>query len=226
MASAESVALTAELRAYVVAHGLPPDAVARRLIDRTAALGGVAEMQVPPEQGALLTWLARLLGARLAVEVGTFTGYSTLCLARGLAPGGRVVTFDLSQEWTAIARAAWREAGVDDRVDLRLGPAADGLAALPGDPVVDLAFIDADKPSYVRYWDLIVPRVRPGGLVLADNVLYGGAVADPAVVGNAAAIRAFNDRVRADPRVEAVLLPIADGLTLARRLPDPTGGGS
>lgn len=211
------LAMTAEIYRYLREQAEPASAAQRRLTERTQALGEYAEMQVPHEQSVLLTLLARIVQARLVVEVGTFTGSSTLALALGLPPDGRVITCDLSAEWTAIARAAWREAGVADRVDVRLGPAADTLAALPPDPVIDLVFLDADKPGYLGYWEELVPRVRPGGLLLADNVLYGGEAADPGATGNARAIRAFNDHVRADERVESVLLPVADGLTLARK---------
>ncbi|MFI0479684.1 O-methyltransferase [Actinomadura sp. 9N215] len=226
MGASKDVELTDELHAYIVDHGLPPDGVAQWLIGRTQELGSVAEMQIPPEQGALLTLLARLVRARLIVEVGTFTGYSTLCLARGLATGGRVLTCDLSAEWTSIAQQAWRQADLADRIEVHLRPAAETLASLPEEPVVDLAFIDADKPGYIGYWDLLVPRLVPGGVLAVDNVLYGGTVADPRVVGNAAAIRAFNDHVRADSRMDAVLLPIADGLTLARKHDDTSGAST
>lgn len=219
MPAPKDVLLTEELRAYMVEHGTPPDPVARDLIARTLELGGVAEMQIPPEQGALLTLLARLVGARLIVEVGTFTGYSTLCLARGLSSGGRVVTCDLSAEWTDIAAESWRRAGLGELIETRLGPAADTLAELPEEPSIDLAFIDADKPGYIQYWELLVPRIRPGGLLIADNVFYGGDVVDLDAVGNAASIRAFNDHAAHDPRMEVVMIPVADGLTLARRTP-------
>lgn len=203
---------------YLVRHGSPPDAVQQELIEETRRLGGVSLMQIAPEQGAFLTLLARAIGARRAVEVGTFTGYSALCIARGLAPGGRLLCCDVSEEWTAIARRFWEKAGVADRIELRLGPAAETLAALPPEPVFDLAFIDADKGGYPVYYEAILPRLRPGGLVLADNVLWFGRVADPAADDEATAhIRAFNALVAADPRVEPVMLPIGDGLTLARK---------
>ncbi|MEU6380377.1 O-methyltransferase [Streptomyces sp. NPDC046909] len=213
----KSVPMTPALYAYVLAQADPPSPVQRRLIERTHALGQAAEMQIPHEQGAFLTLLTRLTGARRIVEVGTFTGYSTLAFALGLPADGTVVTCDLSEEWTAVAREAWEAAGVADRVELRLGPAEETLRRLPEEPVIDLVFLDADKTGYETYWELLVPRVRPGGLLLADNVLYGGAAADPGCTGNAAGIRRFNARVRADERVESVLLPIADGLTIARK---------
>jgi caffeoyl-CoA O-methyltransferase len=214
----KSVVMTAEVAEYVVAHGTPPDAVQRDLIEETAALGGVSIMQIRPEQGAFMTMLAHLLGARRIVEVGTFTGYSALCLARGLAEGGTLLCCDVSEEWTAIARRAWERAGVADRITLRIGPAIETLRSLPADELVDLAFIDADKPSYGAYLDELAPRIRPGGLVLVDNVLWSGAVVDPAAQDeNVRAIRAFNEQAAADERFDAVILPIADGLTLLRR---------
>ncbi|MFJ4777219.1 O-methyltransferase [Streptomyces sp. NPDC088762] len=213
----KTVHLTPEVYAYLVAQAEPPSPAQEQLVARTRALGGPAVMQVPHEQAVLLTLLARLTGARRIVEVGTFTGYSTIALAEGLAPGGRVITCDLSEEWTSIARQAWKEAGVADRIDLRIAPALETLTALPPDPVIDLGFLDADKPGYRAYWDQLVPRVRPGGLLLADNVLYGGEAVRADARGNALAIREFNAHVRADDRVESVLLPIADGLTLARK---------
>ncbi len=218
MAEPKTVAVTPEVHAYLVAHGTPPDAVQRALIDATGALGAVSGMQIAPEQGTFMTMLTQLVDARFAVEVGTFTGYSAICVARGLAPGGRLLCLDVSEEWTAIAREHWGPAGVADRIELRLGPAAEALAALPPDPPIDIAFIDADKPSYRTYYDLIVERLRPGGLVLLDNVLWGGAVVDASDTSESTvAIRAVNDHVAADPRVDAVMLPISDGLTIARK---------
>ncbi|MGW5342053.1 O-methyltransferase [Streptomyces sp. NPDC004050] len=215
--TAKTVPITPEVYAYLLAQTDPPTPAQQQLVARTRELGDVAVMQVPHEQARLLTLLTRITGARRVVEVGTFTGYSTLALAEGLAPGGRVVTCDVSEEWTAIAREAWRAAGVADRIDLRLGPAVDTLAALPYEAEIDLAFLDADKGGYRTYWDELVPRLRPGGLLLADNVLYGGDAARPDATGNALSIREFNARVRADARVDSVLLPLADGLTLARK---------
>lgn len=152
-------------------------------MERTARLGPVARMQIGPDEGAFLTLLARLMGARRAIEIGTFTGYSALCIARGLAPGGHLLCCDVDKEWGQIAREAWAQAGVADQIRLRLGPALDTLRALAPDPVVDLAFIDADKENYVAYYEELLPRMRPGGAVLADNVLWRGHVIDP--VGDA-----------------------------------------
>jgi caffeoyl-CoA O-methyltransferase len=215
--SDKTLTATPELTAYVRAQAGPPTAVQRRLIEETAALGGPAEMQIPPEQGVLLTLLTRLIGARTAIEVGTFTGYSTLALAEGVGAAGEVITCDISDRWSAIADRAWRDAGVDGRIRRLIGPAVDTLRTLPDEPFADVVFLDADKVGYVDYWELLVPRVRPGGLLIADNVLYAGEAVSPTATGNAAAIRRFNDHVRADPRVESVLLPVADGITLARK---------
>ena len=212
-------AVTDDVRDYAAARGSwPPDEVVARLQTRTRALGGVAGMQIGDDQGQLLTMMARLVGARRAVEVGTFTGYSGLCIARGLAEGGTLLCCDVSAEWTAIGLDAWREAGLDDRIELRIAPALQTLQALPLDPVIDLVFIDADKTGYLDYWDELVPRVRPGGVLLADNVLWSGLVADPDdTEDDTVALRVFNDMVAADDRVEVVLLTAFDGLTIARR---------
>jgi caffeoyl-CoA O-methyltransferase len=158
------------------------------------------------------------VGARQAVEVGTFTGYSALCIARGLADDGSLLCCDVSEEWTAIGREHWERAGVADRIDLRIAPAVETLRALPDQPMFDLVFIDADKVNYITYVDELVPRLRAGGLLLIDNVLWGGAVVDPkADDPDTVAIRACNDHVAAHPDLESVILPVADGLTLARR---------
>jgi caffeoyl-CoA O-methyltransferase len=214
----KSFLLSTDLAAYLVGHGTPPDDVQQSLIAETRGLGAVSGMQIAPEQGAFLTTLTRIVGARSAVEVGTFTGYSSLCIARGLVEHGRLLCCDVSEEWTAIARRAWTRAGVADRIDLRIAPGADTLRALPKDETIDLAFIDADKPSYAVYYEEILTRLRPNGVLLVDNVLWGGRVVQPDVDDeNTRAIRAFNDMVAADARVEAVMLPIADGLTLCRK---------
>ncbi|MBT2407710.1 MULTISPECIES: O-methyltransferase [unclassified Streptomyces] len=213
----KTVPLTREVYAYLVAQAEPPSPVQEQLVARTRTLGGPAQMRIPHEQAVFLTMLGKLLGARRIVEVGTFTGYSTLALAEGLVPGGRLLTCDISEEWTSIAQEAWKEAGVADRIELKIAPALETLRALPPEPVIDLVFLDADKPGYQAYWDQLVPRVRPGGLLLADNVLYGGEAVRADAEGNALAIREFNAHVRSDDRVESVLLPIADGLTLARK---------
>ena len=207
-----------EIAAYIGAHAAAPDEVLRDLQRRTAELGRAAAMQVSGDEGALLTLLTRLVGATNAVEVGTFTGYSSVCIARGLAPGGHLLCCDVSEEYTALARDAWAAAGLDDRIELRVAPAIETLRSLPTDASIDLAFIDADKPSYTAYYDELVPRLRSGGVVLADNTLWSGRVADPAADDESTvAIRAFNDRVSADDRVESCILPVSDGLTLIRK---------
>ncbi len=213
--------LTEALHEYVVAHSTQPDPVLLDLADETARRFGpdLAELQIGPEQGRFMTLLAQLTGARSAVEVGTFTGYSAICIARGLADGGTLLCCDISEEWTTIARHYWQRAGLADRIELRLGPAAATLAALPGGTSFDYAFIDADKTGYVAYWDLIVPMIRPGGVILVDNTLSHGRVVEEAEQDdNVRGIRRFNGHAVADPRVELVLLPVGDGLTLARKL--------
>ncbi|MEU4779812.1 O-methyltransferase [Micromonospora sp. NPDC023633] len=212
----KSIPLTSELHAYLVAHGAPPDEIMRDLAEETrAALPNDAHIQVAPELAAFLTFLTRLLGVRQAVEVGTFTGLSSLAIARGLPEGGRLTCFDISEEFTGIARRYWARAGVDDRIELRIGPAGDTLRELPHERYLDFAFIDADKTGYPIYWAELVPRMRPGGMIAVDNVLRGGRVIAPQNADDRA-IAAFNDEVLADVRVDAVMLPIADGLTLAR----------
>lgn len=212
----KSIPLTSELHAYLVAHGGPPDEVMLDLIKETQAhLPEDAQMQVAPEQAAFLTFLTRLLGARRAVEVGTFTGLSALAIARGMTEDGQLTCLDVSEEFTGIARRYWTRAGVDDRVQLRIGPAAETLRELPADRHLDFAFIDADKIGYSAYWAELVPRMRPGGVIAVDNVLRDGRVLAPQDASDRA-IAAFNDEVLADTRVDPVMLPLADGLTLAR----------
>jgi caffeoyl-CoA O-methyltransferase len=211
--------LSDELHAYIVGHGTPPDDIQQRLIDETAVLGGVSKMQIAPEQGAFMTLLCRVSAARRVIEIGTFTGYSALALARGLPADGRLLCCDVSEEWTAIARRYWKEAGIDNKIELRIAPALDTLRSLPIGDEFDLAFIDADKENYLAYAEEIVLRLRQGGLLLVDNTLWSGEVADPTIVegDNLLAIRAFNDAFAADPRLDVVILPISDGLTLARK---------
>jgi caffeoyl-CoA O-methyltransferase len=215
----KSFQLSSEVHDYLVAHGSPLDEVQRELVDETQSLGAISRMQVSPEQGALLTLLVGLMGVERAVEVGTFTGYSALCIARGLAPKGRLLCCDVSEEWTSIGRRAWERAGVADRIELRIAPAIETLTALPDEPHVDFAFIDADKGGYLAYYEALVPRLRPNGLLAVDNVLWSGRVVDPqADDADTEAIRAFNRHAAADPRTQTVMLPVADGLTLARKL--------
>lgn len=217
-AAPKDMRLAPEIHDYLVSHGTPPDEIQLGLIEATQQLGGISLMQVAPEQGAFMTLLARSIGARHAVEVGTFTGYSALCLARGLPEDGLLICCDVSEKWAAIGRPFWERAGIADRIDLRIGPALDTLRALPAADDLDLAFIDADKPSYPDYYEELLPRLRTGGLILVDNVLWSGRVADPAADDpQTVAIRKFNDKVAVDTRVDCVMLPISDGLTLLRK---------
>jgi len=212
--------ITDDVRDYAAHRGSwAAGEVVRQLQAKTQALGDVAGMQIGDDQGQFLTMMARLVGARRAVEVGTFTGYSSLCIARGLAPGGTLLCCDISAEWTAIGIQAWEEAGLRDRIELRIAPALTTLRGLPSAADIDLVFIDADKTGYGDYWEELVARVRPGGVLLVDNVLWSGRVVEPGVTDeDTEALRRFNDMVAADARVEVVLLTAFDGLTIARRL--------
>jgi predicted O-methyltransferase YrrM len=211
-----------EIADYALEHTSGPDAVQLQLQAVTAErTGQAAGMQIGDDQAVLLEILARATGARRAIEIGTFTGYSSLALARGMGPDGWLLCLDVSEEWTAIAREHWEKAGVADRIELRLGPALDTLRSLPAYGTFDLAFVDADKTGYADYYEELLPRLRPGGLLLVDNTLWGGAVLDAKDDSDdTVAIRAVNDRIAADPRVRVVLLPIGDGLTVAQRLAD------
>lgn len=217
--SPKSFLLNEALHRYIVEHSLPLDDVQVSLIEQTAALGDVSGMQVAPEQGAFLTVLTAALGVRSAVEVGTFTGYSALCIARGLAQDGHLVCCDVSEEWTSIGRRHWAAAGVAERIDLRIAPASETLRSLDPSPTIDLAFIDADKRGYRDYAEQLIPRLRPNGVLLVDNTLWSGRVIEADADGNADAahIRAFNDWLITNDAVDTVILPIADGLTMARR---------
>jgi caffeoyl-CoA O-methyltransferase len=215
----KGIQMTRELRDYLVDHSIPATEHHTAIVEDTLAKAPDRSiMQIPREQGPLMTLLARLVGARLAVEVGTFTGYSALCIARGLADGGRLICFDISEEWPAVGRPHWDAAGVGDRIEVRTGPAAERLGELAGGDPVDLVFLDADKPGYVGYYETLVPLMRSGGLLVADNVLYSGAVLDPTHTDdNVVALRAFNDHLAADPRVDVVMVNVADGLSLVRK---------
>jgi caffeoyl-CoA O-methyltransferase len=222
--TATPVPITPELHAYLLDHTTARDEVQAWLIARTAELGSYARMQIAPEQGVLLTMLTRLTRAEVAVEVGTFTGYSSVCIARGLAKGGRLICCDVSEEWTAIAREAWSRTGLADRIDLRIAPALETLEALPADEHIDFAFVDADKEPYFAYYSALITRLRPGGIIAFDNTFRNGDVVDSrreqAGRGgdrDAAALHAFNERLVADERVEVVMLPIADGLSVVQK---------
>lgn len=218
--SRATVNVTPELQRYMLDHSLREPAVLARLRAVTATLSA-AGMQISPEQGQFMQLLVRLIGARRCLEIGTFTGYSSLAVALALPGDGRVVACDVSVEWTQIARQFWQEAGVDTRIDLRLAPALrtlDELLAGGDTGAFDFAFIDADKTNYVAYYERSLELLRPGGLIAVDNTLWDGAVADAAVHdGDTQAIRAFNDHVHRDERVDVSLVPIGDGLTLLRK---------
>jgi caffeoyl-CoA O-methyltransferase len=208
-----------DLAAYIAAHSTAPDALQRKLMLATEQrTGGAARMQIGGDQGSLFEMLARAIGARSAIELGTFTGYSALSIARGMGPDGRLICCDVSEEWTAIAVEHWREAGVAERIDLRIGPALDTIAALPDDLRFDLAFIDADKPNYFNYFQALLPRMTRAGLMLVDNTLWSRQVLDEADVSrDTVALRAFNRAVADDPRVRCVIVPIGDGVTVIQR---------
>jgi len=207
--------LTDDLVAYVHRYGVREHPVLAKLRERTAPLPE-HNMQIGPEQGAFMALLVRLIGAKRILEIGTFTGYSSTAMALALPDDGRITCLDVSREWTDIARQAWTDAGVADRVDLRIAPATETLATLDDDSF-DMAFIDADKPGYDSYYEGCLRVVRQGGLILIDNVLQGGRVVQPEADDESVrAIRALNEKIATDERVDHVLLPLADGITMAR----------
>jgi predicted O-methyltransferase YrrM len=210
------------LLAYIRANSLREHPALQRLRAETAALAH-ADMQIAPEQGQLMALLVELTGARRVLEIGCFTGYSALAMALALPPDGRLITLDVNHDWSEIGRRAWREAGVEAKIELRLGLALDSLDKMLAEGAADsfdLVFVDADKKSYPDYYERALALVRPGGLILLDNVLWGGAVADPDDRDHqTTTLRALNAKLHQDERISLSLLPIADGLTLARRRP-------
>jgi predicted O-methyltransferase YrrM len=218
--SRTSIGLDERLNAYVVQCGDAEHPVAAKLRQRTATMAN-SSMQIAPEQGQYLAFLAKLVGARTALEVGTFTGYSALWVALALPEDGRLVACDVSAEWTSIGRAYWEEAGVADKIDLRLGPAAETLKRLEDDgwqDRFDIAFIDADKRGYDSYYESALRLVRPGGLIVFDNTLWSGDVADPQIRdGSTRIIRDLNTKVAADDRADKVMVPLGDGMLTVRR---------
>jgi caffeoyl-CoA O-methyltransferase len=215
-----SFLLTPELSDYVRASSEPPDDVAADLLAETAALAERGEVpptfQIAQEQGTFMTALTRALGVRRAIEIGTFTGFSALCVARGLAADGRLTCLDVSEQYTAVARRYWERAGVADRIELRLGDAHETLRALPAEPTFGLAFVDADKTGYPDYVEQLHPRMADNGVVLLDNTLRGGGVLAPETDDDRA-VAELNAALACDPRWETVLLPLADGLTMLRK---------
>ncbi|GLC66081.1 hypothetical protein PLESTF_000382600 [Pleodorina starrii] len=214
-----AIGMTPRLYSYILEHTREPE-VLRQLREATAAVSG-AHMQITPEQGALLALLVELIGARRVVEVGVFTGYSSTAMAMALPPDGRLVALDRDERPLELARRFWAQAGLADRVELRVGPALDSLGQLlarDGPGSYDMAFIDADKRSYDQYYELLLKLVRPGGLIAIDNTLFFGRVVEPEPNDKAAiALRDLNAKLLADPRVSVSLVPIGDGMTLCRR---------
>jgi predicted O-methyltransferase YrrM len=206
--------VTQELADYVARHARQDEVLAR--VERETAAMPRAQMATTPDEAALLTMLARLVGARRALEIGTFTGYGAISIARGLAEGGRLTCLELSEEYAEIARRNLASAGVADRADVVVGPADEALQAMPEEPTFDYVFIDADKTAYPTYYDLVVPRLVQGGLLLLDNVFLGGDVVSPSDE-RSRVMDALNDRVTADERVDSVMIFVADGLTLVRK---------
>ena len=218
--AARSWLIDAAIGEYAAAHTTPADRLITELRAKTEEVAGqMAMMQIGDDQARFMEILARSTGARRAIEIGTFTGYSAYAVAKGMGPDGRLLCCDVSEEWTAVARDFWQKAGVADCIELRIGPAIETLKSLPDEEAFDLAFVDADKTGYVDYFRELVPRMNVGGLILADNTLQGGRVADPkADDESVVAIRSFNDTVLAEPRVVAALLPIGDGVTVIQKV--------
>ncbi len=216
---AKATGFDSALHGYLAEHRSPDDPVLLALREETAArLGPRARMQIAAEQGTLLELLVAALGASRIVEIGTFTGYSALCMARGLPADGRLLCCDVSEEWTSVGRKYWEQAGVADRIELVIGPALETLRRLPREEQFDFAFIDADKTGYRDYYEELLPRLRANGVLAVDNVLWGGSVIDVTNDGeDTRAIRAFNDFVASDSRVQSVMLAVSDGLTLLRK---------
>jgi caffeoyl-CoA O-methyltransferase len=218
--STATLNLDAQLRQYLLDVSLREPDVLRELRDETARLEW-ARMQISPEQGQFMYFLARLMGAKRTLEVGTFTGYSAISVARALPIGGKVVAMDVDEETAAIARKYFEKAGVEDRVELRIGPALETLEMLLKANEAgsfDMAFIDADKQNYLAYFERCLALLRPGGLIMVDNVLWSGAVADPKETdASTVALREFNKTLHSDDRVDVSMLPVGDGLTLARK---------
>lgn len=218
-----------ELRDYVLSSLREPE-VLKRLREETDNDPN-AIMQIPPEQGQFMSFLVKILGAKKALEIGTYTGYSTLCVALALPKDGRVVACDINDDWASVGRKYWKEAGVEQKIDFRLGPALHTLEALieSGEAgSFDFAFIDADKGNYDQYYEKSISLLRPGGVIAIDNVLLFGSVVDPGVLdadlrsrisdADIDAMRKLNEKIRSDSRVDETMLPLADGITLVRKL--------
>jgi caffeoyl-CoA O-methyltransferase len=210
--------LNRDLHKYLLDHGHNGDPLLAELAAETAKLGRIAGMQIAAEQGALMAILVKVSGARNAIEIGTFTGYSAICVARALPPDGHLLCCDVSGEWTAIARRYWERAGLTGKITLKLAPAIETLTALPSGTTFDFTFIDADKVNYRNYYEECLKRTRPNGLLAIDNVLWGGSVIDSRDQSeDTKAIRGLNDLIAHDQRVDAVMIPVSDGLTIVRK---------
>jgi len=210
--------LTPELYRYMLDSSWHPDEIEQQLIARTVEIGDEAAMQTAPDQAALLAMFIRMLGARNVAEIGTFTGLSALAMARALPPDGRLLCCDVNAEWVNVGRPYWERAGVSRKIEVAIGPALQTLRALPADTVFDLSYIDADKESYIDYYEELLSRTRSGGIVALDNVLWGGSVVDTTNTSRSTeSIRAVNIHIAADERVDRVMLSIGDGLTIAMK---------
>ena len=207
-----------ELHAYLVKHGARQDEVLERVQEETAAMGAISAMQIAPDQGAFMELLTRTIGAQEALEVGTFTGYSAISIARGLAPAGRLLCLELSEEYAETAARNLEAAGVADRVEIITGPAVETLRKLPEREHFDIVFIDADKPGYEDYFEEALKRTKTGGLILLDNMLQDGRVLDPDPDDDSTnAIVALNEKLVRDERIDIAMVAIADGITIARK---------
>ncbi|KAA0235109.1 MAG: hypothetical protein JJLCMIEE_01464 [Acidimicrobiales bacterium] len=218
MGTSKTIGLEADIQQYLIDHSIPRTGVHTALVEATEnAVGNMAIMQIPEEQGAFMTLLAKMTAPEIAVEVGTFTGYSALCIAQGLPTHGKLIACDISDDYTSLAKPFWEEAGVAEKIDLRIGPAIDTLRALPDDEAVGLAFIDADKESYRDYYEELLKRLEHGGLIVVDNVLLFGTVTQPSHDSAVKAMKEFNRFVAADDRVDVSMINVADGLSLIRK---------
>ena len=215
-----SITLTDQLYDYILSVSSREPQLLARLREETAS-DPMASMQIAPDQGQFMALLVRLIGARRCIEIGVFTGYSSLCTALAMPDDGRIVACDVSEKWTAIARRYWREAGVDHKIDLRLAPALqtlDALLSAGGAGRYDFAFVDADKPNYGGYYERLLELLRPNGLMMIDNTLWSGDVADPSKTdASTVALRALNAQLHRDERIDVSLTPIGDGLTIVRK---------
>ena len=210
--------LDEKLFEYILGHTSQPDETQKSRIETTSRLGHVSAMQVAQDQGVFLYMIVAAIRPEFAVEIGTFTGYSSLAIAKALPPNGKLLCCDVSEEWTSVASDYWKKAGVAEKIDLVIAPAKETLANLPDDKKIDFAFIDADKGGYKEYYEQIVPRLSDHGLIAIDNVLWSGRVVDPKISDeDTVSIRNFNDHVYQDDRVSSVMLSVGDGLTLVKR---------